>query len=106
MFLVSDAMPTVGGPDKFNLYGVDVHLEDGRLVNGEGSLAGAHITQAEGVHRLANVVGIDRGEALRAAITVPARVIGCEANARIQKKKLSDLIRLKTDLSFNGYLSV
>ncbi|MDG1432030.1 MAG: N-acetylglucosamine-6-phosphate deacetylase, partial [Paracoccaceae bacterium] len=59
LFLVSDAMPTVGGPDKFKLYGVDVYLKDGCLVNDEGSLAGAHLTQAEGVYRLANTVGIE-----------------------------------------------
>ncbi len=29
MFLVSDAMPTVGGPDRFRLYDMDLHLENG-----------------------------------------------------------------------------
>ncbi len=106
VFLVSDAMPTVGGPDKFNLYGVDVHLEKGKLVNGEGSLAGAHLTQAEGVYRLANKVGIDRAAVLRAAITVPARVLGCEDKALVQGKFARDLIRLDPDLSFKGFLEI
>lgn len=104
MFLVSDAMPTVGGPDKFNLYGVDVFLKDGCLVNSEGSLAGAHLTQAEGVHRLANVVGIDQEETLRAAITVPARLIGRTGYADIVGMPVSDLICLDEDLGFRGFL--
>ncbi|MFM7442479.1 MAG: N-acetylglucosamine-6-phosphate deacetylase, partial [Tabrizicola sp.] len=51
MFLVSDAMCTVGGSDHMRLYGQDIWLKDGRLVNAEGSLAGAHVTMAEGLHR-------------------------------------------------------
>jgi len=104
MFLVSDAMPTVGGPDKFNLYGVDVHLENGRIVNDEGSLAGAHLTLAKGVHRLANVVGIDRTQTLRAAITVPSNLIGCTERAKIVGMPLNDLICLDADLQFTGFL--
>ena len=106
MFLVSDAMPTVGGPDRFNLYGTDVYLKDGGLVNDEGSLAGAHLTQAEGVHRLANVVGIDREQTLRAAITVPARVIGQDDVAKLVGKPVSDVVHLADDLSFIGFLKV
>ena len=75
-FLVSDAMPTVGGSDRFSLYGDEIHLENGRLVNAEGSLAGAHITMGESVARLINVVGIDPAQALRMATTIPAKVIG------------------------------
>ncbi|WP_435141803.1 N-acetylglucosamine-6-phosphate deacetylase [Pseudopelagicola sp. nBUS_19] len=103
-FLVSDAMPTVGGPDKFNLYGAELHLEEGRLVNGEGSLAGAHLTQAEGVYRLANIVGVDRVEALRAAITIPARVINAQDACRIEGQSLGDVILLAPDLRFKGFL--
>jgi N-acetylglucosamine-6-phosphate deacetylase len=106
MFLVSDAMPTVGGPNKFSLYGSDVHLENGRLVNDEGSLAGAHTTQADGVYRLANFIGIDRSETLRAAISVPSRLIGCKARADIVGMSVQDLICLSEDLSFTGYLEL
>ena len=75
-FLVSDAMPTVGGSDRFSLYGDEIHLENGRLVNAEGSLAGAHTTMGESVARLISVVGIDPAQALRMATTIPAKVIG------------------------------
>ena len=59
MFLVSDAMPTVGGSDRFSLYGQDIRLVDGKLLNAEGSLAGAHITMSQSVARLVAVVGVD-----------------------------------------------
>lgn len=104
MFLVSDAMPTVGGPDRFSLYGMDLRLSDGRLVNDEGSLAGAHLTQAQGLHRLVNVVGIDPETALRAAISVPASVIGRDDLASPVGRRVDDLICLNDDLSFRAFL--
>lgn len=106
LFLVSDAMPTVGGPSHFSLYSHEISVKDGRLVNAEGSLAGAHLTQAEGLYRYANVIGVPYEEALRAVITVPAEVIGCPALARIVGRPASDLIRLSSDLRFEGYLDL
>ena len=96
-FLVSDAMPTVGGSDHFSLYGDEIRLEGGRLVNAEGSLAGAHVTMAESLARLINVVGIAPEAALRMAVTIPARVIGAELLAKIPGRRLEDLLILNTD---------
>jgi len=106
LFLVSDAMPTVGGPSHFSLYSDEISVKDGRLVNVEGSLVGAHLTQAEGLYRYANVIGVPHAEALRAAITVPATVIGCAQLAQIVGQPISDLIRLTQDLRFQGYLDL
>lgn len=78
MHIVSDAMPTVGGPTEFTIYGQTIRLRDGALVNAQGSLAGAHTTMAEGVLRLVQSVGLSMQEALCMAITNPARVIGVE----------------------------
>ena len=75
-FLVSDAMPTVGGSDRFTLYGNEIHVENGRLVNAEGSLAGAHVTMAESLKRLIEVVGLAPEAALRMGVSIPRRVIG------------------------------
>ena len=93
-FLVSDAMPTVGGSDHFNLYGDVIRLEGGRLVNSEGSLAGAHVTMAESVARLISVVGIAPDAALRMAVTIPARVIGAAHLAQPVGRRLEDLLIL------------
>lgn len=71
MVLVSDAMSTIAGPDRFELYGEVIRVQDGRLVNANGSLAGAHIDLATSVRRLIDNVGIDPARALAAATVVP-----------------------------------
>lgn len=98
MFLVSDAMPTVAGPDQFDLYGQQIALQGGKLVNEEGSLAGAHVTQLQGVARLVSHVGLGVGEALRMAITVPASAIGQARLAQLQGRELADLVVLSKEL--------
>ena len=105
MFLVSDAMPTVGGLDRFDLYGQEIRLVDGRLLNPEGSLAGAHVTIAQSVARLVNVVGIDLASALRMAVTVPAQLIGRPDLARIVGRDVSDLLVLDAGLAVVGRCS-
>ena len=103
-FLVSDAMPTVGGPDCFDLYGQSVHLDGRRLVNSEGSLAGAHTTMAESVARLHHKVGVAAEDALKMAISIPAACMGLDLD-RIVGKPIDDLITLDPDLNFRGFLS-
>jgi N-acetylglucosamine-6-phosphate deacetylase len=105
MFLVSDAMPTVGGPDRFRLYDMDLHLENGRLVNTEGSLAGAHVTMAESVERLVAVVGLPVETALRMAVTIPARVIGAPDLARVAGRPLDEMVVLDARARFVGLLA-
>lgn len=102
LFLVSDAMPTVGGPDHFSLYGQDVHLVDGRLVNAEGSLAGAHVTMAESVARLINVVGIAPATALKMATTIPAKLLGATKRVGLIGQSLQDILILGSDWSVSG----
>ena len=104
MFLVSDAMPTVGGPDHFRLYGQDIHLEDGRLINAEGSLAGAHVTQAQGVQRLMRHVGLTPEAALRMAITVPATLVGQPQLAQIVGRDVTDILMLDAEFAVVGTL--
>ena len=104
MFLVSDAMPTVGGPDSFLLYGRKVALESGRLVKPDGTLAGAHLALSDAVVRLVRKVGVDRQSALRMGISVPAGVMGMEELARVEGRALSDLMLLDDDMAFRGWL--
>ena len=79
-FLVSDAMPTVGGPDRFELYGETITLTDGRLINAEGSLAGAHVTMLGSVRRLVHHAGVDLETALRMATGIPMAVVRGQAS--------------------------
>lgn len=102
MFLVSDAMPTVGGSGHFSLYGNEIRLVGGRLVNAEGSLAGAHVTMAESLARLIRVVGVDPAQALRMTSTVPAAVIGRPDLARMENRVAEDLLILDADWQVAG----
>ena len=104
MFLVSDAMATVGGPAQFDLYAQNVHLEKGRLINVEGHLAGAHVTQAEGVARLVHEIDVSLAQALRMAITVPALVMGQANLAQLIGRLVRDILVLSDDLKVDGTL--
>lgn len=105
MVLVSDAMPTVGGPDRFTLYGREIHVDvAGRLVNAEGHLAGAHVTMAQGVTRLIAGLGIAPQAALRMAVTNPARVIGRPDLAALEGRPTGQVVLLDDDWSFRGTL--
>ena len=104
MFLVSDAMATVGGPALFDLYGQNIHLENGRLINTEGHLAGAHVTQAEGVARLVHEIDVSLAQALRMAITVPALVVGQANLAQMIGRPVRDVLVLSDDLRVAGTL--
>lgn len=102
MFLVSDAMSTVGGSDHLRLYGRDVWLKDGRLVNAEGSLAGAHVTMAEGLRRLITVVGTPPETALDMAAAAPARLLNRPLLASPEHRDLADLLLLAPDWTVTG----
>ena len=101
-FIVSDAMPTVGGPDRFTLYDQEIRVQAGRLINTEGRLAGAHTTMAEGVARLVQNVQLPLQSALRMAITVPARVIGAPHLRQITGRIATDMVVLDAILRLRG----
>lgn len=99
MVLVSDAMPTVGGPDHFDLYGQRIALRDGRLVNAEGNLAGAHSTMLWGMQRLVGQVGLPLEQALHMAITAPAALIGKPHLGQVAGRFVDDLFVLDDGLA-------
>ncbi|MGH7056316.1 MAG: N-acetylglucosamine-6-phosphate deacetylase [Acetobacteraceae bacterium] len=77
LFLVSDAMPSVGSSAaSFHLGETTITLADGRLTNPEGTLAGAHLSLAEAVRNAHHLLGLPPAEALRMATSVPARCLG------------------------------
>lgn len=105
MFLVSDSMSTVGGDDHFDLYGNSISLRDGKLVNAEGSLAGAHVTQAAGVKRLVENVGLSLVDALKMGSSNPAACMGLKPFGGLEGRPLEDVIVLDNDLLYQGDLS-
>ncbi|RVT83498.1 N-acetylglucosamine-6-phosphate deacetylase [Rhodobacteraceae bacterium CCMM004] len=99
MVMVSDAMPTVGGPDRFALYGGEIRLDRGRLVNAEGSLAGAHVTMAQSVAYAVAEVGVPLEAALRMATSNPCSAMRWEDGAHLIGGPVGDLIVVDADLA-------
>jgi N-acetylglucosamine-6-phosphate deacetylase len=71
-----------------------VRLTEGQLINSEGSLAGAHITQAEGVARLVNAIGLNVVDALHMAIDAPANMMGRSDLTNVDGRATSVLVVL------------
>ena len=99
LFLVSDAMPTVGGPRVFDLYGNTVSLQDGKLINNSGTLAGAHISMAQSVQRLVSVLNIEPAVALRMAIDTPGQLMKSDSFSSCIGESNDDCLVWTRDLS-------
>ena len=102
MIAVSDAMATVGGADHFTLYGQDIHLKDGRLINAEGALAGAHLTMLEALQNLIRW-GIAPETAFQMCRSNPFTLIGQPEQAALIGQDIADIIVLDRAL---GLISV
>ncbi|MDT1063943.1 N-acetylglucosamine-6-phosphate deacetylase [Paracoccus sp. CPCC 101403] len=98
-FLVSDAMPTVGGPDRFTLYGMDIHVQDGALVNSQGSLAGAHIDMLESMRRLIAMTDLSLERAIAMATDLPRQAMGLPRLALASGVRIRDLLALDDSLN-------
>lgn len=97
MFLVSDAMATVGGPDHFTLYGQDIHVQDGALVNAEGSLAGAHTDMLTGLANVVRHAAVPLEDAVAMATDVPRAALGLAVDPGVVPGA-SGLVALDQDL--------
>nr|WP_321251988.1 N-acetylglucosamine-6-phosphate deacetylase [uncultured Ruegeria sp.] len=102
IFLVSDAM-AVAGTDQteFKLEGRRITRTDGRLTLGDGTLAGADVDLTTAVRTLVEQVGVPLQDALVAATTTPARMIGLP----LAPLQADTMIRISTDLKSCTWLS-
>jgi N-acetylglucosamine-6-phosphate deacetylase len=100
MMLVTDAMPTAaGGPEFFELQGRRVHLENGKLVLDDGTLAGSNLTMDEAVRYCVEHLGVSLEDALRMASLNPASFLRRDHDlGRIQSGYLASLVHLSNDL--------
>ena len=101
LFLVSDAMPTVGDDAAtagFVLDGRRIRLADGRLTDDAGTLAGAHLSMAEAVRNAVRLVGLPLAAALGMASATPAACIGLADRGRIAAGARADLVALDAEL--------
>jgi N-acetylglucosamine-6-phosphate deacetylase len=75
--LVTDAMPSVGAAKKsFSLQGRLISVEDGVLVDEDGTLAGSDTDMASMVRNAVRLLGLELPEAARMASRYPAEFLG------------------------------
>ena len=98
--LISDAMPpAAGGPDVFELQGRRMTRVGMKLVDENGTLAGAAITMRDAVRYVALTLGLPLAHALTMATLTPARLLGVDDRiGRLAPGYHADLVHL-TDAS-------
>lgn len=99
MFLVSDAMATVGGPDHFTLYGQEIRVQDGALINAEGSLAGAHVDMATSLANAHRHIGLPLAQAVAMCTDIPRACMGLPTQSVSEGWALTDLLALDDTLA-------
>lgn len=97
-FLVSDAMATVGGPDRFTLYGEEITVRDGALVNAAGALAGAHVDMLTSLRNLVRHAGLPLAEAVAMATDIPHRALDLRPPALGDALRRDEIVALDDDL--------
>ncbi|HSL25130.1 MAG TPA: N-acetylglucosamine-6-phosphate deacetylase [Acidimicrobiia bacterium] len=92
MALVTDAMAAAGiGDGTYELGGMTVTVEDGRPVDASGRLAGSTLTLDRAVRNLVEFTACPPAEAVAAAATVPAAVLGLSERGRLAIGARADL---------------
>lgn len=79
LILVSDAMQTLEGlTEEFEISGNKITLQEGRLVDKNGTLAGAHLAMDQAVKNMVHMLGIDAADAIKMATHAPAKALGLD----------------------------
>ena len=102
--LVSDAMPTTGGTRRsFTLDGRTIHAADGRLVDEDGTLAGADLDMLAAVRNAHDLLGVPLAPAMAMAGAHPAAFLGRSADlGRIAPGCLASLVAITPDWRLTG----
>ncbi len=99
IFLVTDAMSTIGTDDQgFLLNGRQVYRRGGRLTLEDGTLAGADIDMLSCVRYVHEILGLPLEEALRMASAYPAKAIGAASKGHLADGADADFLLLTADL--------
>ena len=98
--LVTDAMPTVGAAvAQFSLMGRTIRLTEGRLVDADNTLAGAHLDMASAVRIAVTLAKLPLDDALRSASLTPARFLGLDhERGALFPGARADIVALTPDL--------
>jgi N-acetylglucosamine-6-phosphate deacetylase len=102
--LVSDAVEAGGmGDGRYVLGGTEVVAEGGVVRRADGTLAGSTLTMVEAVRNL-HGLGAELEDALAAASTVPARIVGREDLGRLAVGAPADIVVLDDRLEVQRVL--
>ncbi|PTQ65394.1 N-acetylglucosamine 6-phosphate deacetylase [Sphingomonas sp. PP-CE-3G-477] len=98
--LVSDAMPCVGAAEKsFVLQGREIHVENGRCVGADGTLAGSDLDMAGAVRNTVDRLGVAPEIAAAMAATYPAAFLRLsQERGTLQVGRTADWVVLTRDL--------
>ena len=98
--LVSDAMPCVGAAEKsFVLQGREIHVEGGRCVGADGTLAGSDLDMAGAVRNTVDRLGVAPEIAAAMAATYPAAFLRLsQERGTLQVGRTADWVVLTRDL--------
>ena len=102
--LVTDAMAGAGlGDGTYRLGGLAIEIVDGVARGPGGALAGSTLTMIEAIRNL-HALGASLEDAVRAATTVPARVLRLPAAGRLAVGVPADLVVLTDELEIERVL--
>ena len=91
--LVTDAMAATGlGDGDYQLGSVEVTVSQGRVTDSSGRLAGSTLTMDRAVRNLVDFAGCSSAEAVAAASTVPAGLLGRGDRGRLAVGCRADLV--------------
>jgi N-acetylglucosamine-6-phosphate deacetylase len=103
--LVTDAVSGAGVQDgSYSLGGFEVKIRDGVARGPDGQLAGSVLTMIEAVRNL-HALGVPLGDALAAASTVPARVLGITDAGRLAPDAPADIVVVDDNLEIDRVLA-
>ena len=95
--------PSAGGPDDFELQGRRMRRAGLKLVDENGTLAGAAITMRDAVRYVATTLGQPLAAALTMATLTPARLLGLDGRiGRLALDFAADLVHLTDTLDVAG----
>lgn len=103
-FLVTDAMPPVGGSaGGYALGPLSITVENGKCVTEDGTLAGSALDMATAVRHCVQRVGIPMDEALRMASLYPAQYLGVDDRlGRIRPGYVANLVVFDNQIRVRG----
>jgi N-acetylglucosamine-6-phosphate deacetylase len=104
VYLVSDAMATIGAVDKqFRLYGEWISEVDGRLINAAGRLAGSAISLVDAVRYCSEHLLVPAEEAIAMASRYPAEYLGIDDRfGSLRPGRMADVTWFDESLNVKG----